>query len=103
LREPAAGRPRGWRSGSTHCGLPLTVPCVGASRIRVLGSAPLRTGPLVFKTRTLRGNQTPRAPACEIGRFAGTSCRRRDSNPRHADYDLVPAFGVVCRCSAARA
>jgi hypothetical protein len=49
-----------WRSASTHRGLALTVPCVGASRIRVLGSAPLRTGLLVFNTRTLRRNQYPR-------------------------------------------
>jgi hypothetical protein len=27
---------------------------------------------------------------CRTSRFAGASCRRRDSNPRHADYDPSP-------------
>jgi hypothetical protein len=33
------------------------------------------------------------------GRFAGISCRRRDSNPRPSDYDSAARTAGVCGCS----
>ena len=51
--------------------------CGGANSAR---AAPAARG---FSNMT----ENPRVAPCEKLRFAGTSCRRRDSNPRHADYD----------------
>jgi hypothetical protein len=42
-------------------------------------------------TRILGRKRNPHVQRSSKARFAGASCRRRDSNPRHADYDRLDA------------
>ena len=64
-------------------------------------SAPrlVRGEPSVCRPRSGRRSGHDRQPTCSRGQRTATEpCRRRDSNPRHADYDsAVPwLYGWVC-------
>ena len=65
VKAAAPRRSRRWRSASAPWAGGWARPCVGASRIRVLSTAPLGTDFAVFNTRTLRRTRNPRVRSSE--------------------------------------
>ena len=104
--EPMKSRPRGRRLGATcaGAGAPRDV-CRRAVLVRRVLEviATIQDDPARFETTSqywISGSFWGRSPNMPHRRYsevyAGVSpCRRRDSNPRHADYDSGADFGLV--------